>query len=143
MNYDSDIDTVQVGFLPTAIRTIVDRAMTSGIEAIETKLKWSQVDLIDRIEFGQSLGGLMLNWNHGRLTTDQYDFIVLYGGNMTDQAERAILPAMDAVIGRPDYFELLDRFPLLGALGSPFGAPMRAPSNTVPSREQADEMWSM
>ena len=58
MNYDSDIDTVQVGFLPTAIRTIVDRAMTSGIEAIETKLKWSQVELIDRIEFGQSLGGL-------------------------------------------------------------------------------------
>ena len=142
MDYDLDPDSVQVGFLPTAIRVAVDAAMTNGIEAVETRPKWSQVGLIDRLEFAKVLSELVLGWDYEDAAVNQTDFIRQYGGNMVDQAERALLPVMDEAAERDDYRQLLERFPFLGAFGSPFGAPILLTSPTIPSREQADAEWA-
>lgn len=139
--YDNN-DEVSIGFIPSAMRAEIDFDMTNGIEAIEGKSKWTDVAVEDRLEFASALTEVMENWEPSGNNRGQQEFMLLYGGNLVNQAERAVVPIMDEVSERPDYEELLLRFPFLGSWGSPFGGQGVTPETMVPTRAEADALWS-
>lgn len=141
--YDYDrTDAVFIGFIPSEMRVDIDFDMTNGIEAIEGKSKWSEVEMQDRLDFALALTDYIEKWEPEGKPRGQRDYMLLYTGNLIDQAERAVLPIMDEVVTRPDYEAMLERYPFLGSFGSPFGGHTFQPEATVPTRQEADLIWA-
>lgn len=139
MRYGDDQRAIEVGFIPSGLREVIQRESNGAFSEVARVANWSDVDAINRLLFGQAVAAIVNNWPYG-LNPAHDRFIDTYGGNLINQADRAVVPIMPDLVLRDDYESLLARFPFIGAFGSPFGRSFM-PSEDVPSQEQANELW--
>lgn len=139
MIYSDDNDTIQVGFFPTAMAADINKRMGGRLSAIEEKSAWSDTSVEDRLAFAAAVTKFVSDHELGG--GGDTNFILIYSGNISTQAARAVMSITEDLTLRENFTEMLEEYPFLGAFGSPFGY-SAAPMDEVPEREQSDKEWA-